>query len=278
MRRLGGTRRASGGALARFHGTGEAHGDQASVSLFPRHPAVVNATTIFPKSVVRASHSRRLFPSGEHQAKLGKVVLKGPWAGLPIFTFSLEERASCPTSCHVWRACYGNGMPLARRHRIEDEADRRAIFEALAVLCHEHRHTGLVLRLHVLGDFLDVDYATRWQAALIQHAGLHIFGYTAHKRTSFVGAIVREMNQAMPDRCAIRFSHESKGGWEEPMGATTHWGDSLPPPGIPCPQQTEKTLTCGTCGACWSEATRDRTIVFRGHGNPHVGGWRDRRK
>lgn len=264
--RLGGSKRPSGGDLSRFRGTSKAHGDARLAGLSPDHPALSEARTVYPKSVVRASESPLLFPSGHHQAKIGAVVLKGEWAGLPIFTFSLEERATCPPTCHVWSQCYGNGMPYARRHEAITDEDLSAVFNALDRLCREHPR-GLVLRLHVLGDFQDLDYAMRWADALRRHEALHIFGYTAWPRDSLIGLVVSDMNAEHPNRCAIRFSHQApEHGWEHKMGATTHWGDGLPPLGIACPQQDNKTLTCGTCGICWALAARDRTIVFRGHG------------
>ena len=47
--------------------------------------------------------------------KLGKRVTKGKLAGFPIFTVTLEERATCPRSCIHWDDCYGNNMMNATR-------------------------------------------------------------------------------------------------------------------------------------------------------------------
>lgn len=45
---------------------------------------------------------------GANNPKTGKRITKGLWAGMPIYTLTLEERASCPSYCHMWRDCYGN--------------------------------------------------------------------------------------------------------------------------------------------------------------------------
>lgn len=263
-RLYGGNSRSQGGSLARFRGTPHAHGDIDRASLPADHPAVSEGRSLFHKSVVPAADSHRLFVSGKNQAKIGGKVLRGPWAGMPIYTFTLEERATCPSSCYLWKACYGNSTPFARRHSLHNDEDWDAMRVQLDALCAEHPD-GVVLRLHVLGDFFSLSYANWWYCALGTIFNLRIFGYTARHPYSAIGREVRVMNQEYPDRCAIRFSYESTGE-DRFMGATTHWGDTPAPPGIPCPQQSDKTATCGTCGMCWSPSVRDRTIVFRGHG------------
>ena len=43
------------------------------------------------------------------------VVTKGRWRGYPVFTLTLEERATCPSYCEQWDECYGNNMPFGAR-------------------------------------------------------------------------------------------------------------------------------------------------------------------
>ena len=45
------------------------------------------------------------------------MISKGKWAGMPMFQMSLQERASCPSTCKQWAACFGNNMAFA--HRID---------------------------------------------------------------------------------------------------------------------------------------------------------------
>jgi hypothetical protein len=86
-------------------------------SLAPTHAAVREARTIFPTTVNAVDHPRvkRILKGGENSRKIGKRVTKGRYKGFFIFTLTLEERATCPRTCEVFGACYGNGMPYAQR-------------------------------------------------------------------------------------------------------------------------------------------------------------------
>lgn len=97
-------RKKSGGTMSRFLGTSH-HADEAQASLSADHPAVVNGTTLFPKSVKAPAESPQLLVSGVNNAKTGDRIVKGPWAGCKIFTLSLVERETCPRSCATWQTC-----------------------------------------------------------------------------------------------------------------------------------------------------------------------------
>ena len=56
--------------------------------------------------------------------KLGRLVTKGKFKGYKVFSLTLEERATCPTSCERWGDCYGNNMPFA--HRLQETCWRSA--------------------------------------------------------------------------------------------------------------------------------------------------------
>lgn len=231
------------------------------------HPAVLEGRTLFPTTVVDPRNSNRLLVSGGNSRKIGDRVTKGPWAGMPIYTLTLEERASCPSTCFHWQTCFGNGMPLARRHRHgQDLIDY--LRAELRDLQNEYPE-GFVVRLHVLGDFWSVDYVAAWAGFLRTFPALRVFGYTAHERGSEIGAALKRITDKQWDRFAIRFSS----AMPKPQGATTIFrkaeADNVPE-GIVCPMQTGKTDCCGTCGLCWSEAAKDKTIVFMAHGR--VGG------
>src|SRR5688572_2370267 len=123
------------------------------------HLALVENRTLFPNTVVTVTKKvpERLLVSGDNNRKIGKTVEKGEFKGYGIFMLSLEERATCPTDCFARAYCYGNGMQLARRHRIGD-AD--VFFDRLALEIAEllDDNVGLLIRLHVLGDFPSVEY------------------------------------------------------------------------------------------------------------------------
>jgi hypothetical protein len=105
-------RYAYGGPLRRFESIKP---KRNGIVLSPSHPAIRDGRTIFPTTVNEVGNPRlkRLLKGGENSRKIGKTVAKGKLKGFPIFTLTLEERATCPRTCEVFDACYGNGMPYA---------------------------------------------------------------------------------------------------------------------------------------------------------------------
>jgi hypothetical protein len=262
---LGGNKRPHGHSLSRFVGTAH-HANREGAALSVGHAAVTGARTLFPRSVVRAAASPRLLVSGFNSAKIGARVMKGSWTGLPIFTLTLEERATCPSSCALWRECFGNAMPFARRHAHGPDLIARLDAD-LRELAARHRD-GFVVRVHVLGDFWSIGYLMAWFRWVRDIPGLRVFGYTAHAADSDEGAIIQMANALWPDRCAIRFSVAPEAAIG-PMQATTIWrkaGSPWVPEGLVCPAQQDRTQACATCGLCWSPAMADTRIVFVGHG------------
>lgn len=217
------------------------------------HPAVTEARTLFPHSVVNAADSPRLLIEGKNQRKIGNKVIKGRWAGMPIFTLTLEERATCPVSCKEWATCYGNRMHWARRHRDDGTLTARLASE-VAVLSLKFP-AGFVVRLHILGDFASVAYVRFWEMMLANFQPLHIFGFTAHPIRSPIGKRLAKLNTE-GDRCWIRFS-----GNHGAMGSLVI-ADAKASVHVICPVQTGKTDCCGTCGLCW---TMQKPIEFVRH-------------
>lgn len=124
------------------------------------HPALVEGRTTMLKRVFAPGDVPRLLISGVNSRKIGKKVTKGPWRGFPIFTLTLEERATCPRTCTEWRSCYGSNMQYARRIEHGPEFERLLLAELEA---KQRAHpAGFVVRLHILGDFYSVDYANLW--------------------------------------------------------------------------------------------------------------------
>lgn len=227
------------------------------INLANDHSAVVEGRTIFPTTVNDVSNPRvkRLLKSGHNSRKIGKTVTGGKWSGLPIYTLTLEERATCPRTCQVWNECYGNGMPYAQR-LVHGKPFEAALWNELKALNAKHID-GFVVRLHVLGDFYSLDYVTFWQNALEEFYGLRVFGYTAHPIASEIGHAVHHLASIQWDRFAVRTS----GLDAEEMGSvvveaakdTDH---------IVCPAQLGQTSNCATCGLCWHSR---RTIAFLRH-------------
>ena len=146
------------------------------------HPAVVNSRTIFPKTVVAPHDAPRLLIAGDNQRKVGGMVVKGPWDGMPIYTLTLEERATCPTRCAHWTTCYGNAMPWARRHRGGPDLEKLLELE-VSRLSRTHPQ-GYVVRLHILGDFYSDHYTHLWHLWLTAYPQLHVFGFRLSRWSS----------------------------------------------------------------------------------------------
>ncbi len=124
------------------------------------HRAVVDGVSFHATTMLRDGKTTLRDPqadevvikSGGYSGKLGGVVTKGWWKGMPIYTLKLEERATCPRSCQNWRGCYGNNMPFAHRYR-HGAALEEAICREVYLLSAKHPR-GFVVRLHDLGGFL----------------------------------------------------------------------------------------------------------------------------
>lgn len=258
----------------------KAHGDDTTLSRFVKikgerkHPNrqphlpglekgfVAEARTKFTKSVKSVSEMKHLLVSGHSNVKIGRDVRKGKFKGYFIYTLSLEERKTCPSSCQHWQTCYGNNMPFAKRidHTTDDFLPR--LEKEIALLC-KHHPAGVLIRLHALGDFYSQNYVEFWMRMLRFHPALAIFGYTARDPSpSFhptIGHLIEEMNFRNKDRCMIRFSN---GGRAEMSTMTIRDKDSEHDGAFICPEQSGKTQCCATCGACWSTT---KNVAFMEH-------------
>lgn len=244
-------RYASGGALRRFESI-KPKGHR--IHLLDGHPAL-SGQSLFQARVYDEAELPRLLVSGHNNRKIGKTVMKGRWVGFPIFTLTLEERRTCPSTCQEWRTCYGNGMNWARRIKATPRFEDRLWAELAG---KQRRHPrGFVVRPHVLGDFYSVDYVGLWAEALVAFPALNVFGYTARLPDDPIGAAVRVLVERCFDRFAIRFS-----GSDEDRGGSVVVDDAAETNHLICPAQLGKTDCCATCVLCWQS---DRTIAFLRH-------------
>ena len=72
--------------------------------------AIKNSRTLFPNKVKSGQDGlgkTELVIKKSTNGKLGKKILKGKWSGMPIYTGTLEERATCRKTCEHWNNCYG---------------------------------------------------------------------------------------------------------------------------------------------------------------------------
>lgn len=228
------------------------------------HQAITSHQTLFPSTVIDPGESPRLLVSGHNSRKLGRTVAKGAWRGMPIFSLTLEERATCPDTCEHWATCYGNQMPRARRHRHGPELEKMLGKELHQM--QEMYPGGFVVRLHQLGDFYSEHYANCWGCWVAKLPAMRVFGYTAWPKDSKIGAALLKLRDEYWSRFAIRFSVKDPGPGDVGTLWTTPQADTIEG-GIVCPAQTGKTGCCGSCGLCWSEAFKDRWIHFVAYGH-----------
>lgn len=219
--------------------------------------------TVYPASVRDPEPGQPVLMCGGNNPKIGGDVLIGRLKGAKVYTLALEERATCPRSCFHWTTCYGNQSPFVSRWRHGPKLE-----EALRLHIQELARQGLLLvRLHMLGDFYSWRYLCLWADLLDKHPGLHVFGFTAHKRGTKLGEGIATLRGVYPDRFAMRHSN-ALGQWGS---ATIDFpterrfiGDA-----VVCPEQLDanrdspRGVHCGSCALCWES---ERAVIFIEHG------------
>ena len=247
--------------------------------------ATMNGRTIFQNRIKQADRqtmaASELLIKKSTNVKLGKRVTKGKWKGFPIFTLTLEERATCPRSCAHWADCYGNNMMYAFRYEAGPALETMLETE-LAELQRKHPN-GFLVRLHILGDFYSVGYVAKWAKWLGMFPALHVYGYTANqpnasdKTERAIGQALLTLLDHCGERWAIRFS----GNFDRSTMTANSADDSRAMDAVNdkqaflCPTQIsketgryaakgEETLVpdCGACGLCW---TASKPVVFITH-------------
>lgn len=197
--------------------------------------------------------------SGHSNVKIGRDVRKGRFIGYWIYTLSLEERATCPSTCQYWTTCYSNSMPFAKRLDHNHLEFLSRLEANIKRLLSTRGRKGILIRLHALGDFYSVEYVAFWNRMLREHANLAVYGYTARSRDSEIGIHIQALKMAHDRRAAIRWSC---GGAAVDCTVDIEHADDCPPDAFVCPEQTNKTRACATCGACW---TGDKNVAFIAH-------------
>lgn len=222
-------------------------------------PMAADATgTRFKTRVLDPDTVTHALTSGQNNVKIGRDVRKGRLKGYWIYTLSLEERATCPSSCLHWRDCYGNNMPFAKRMRHGPELEQKIASDVEKLLDVRNRR-GILVRLHALGDFYSVDYVRFWERLLDTHERLAVFGYTARGYSDPIGSEVARLRAKFGNRFAVRWSDGPL-----PFASTVSIASEAecPDDAFVCPEQTGKTQCCATCGACWSTM---KNVAFLAH-------------
>ena len=194
--------------------------------------------------------------------KLGKKVSKGIFKGMPIYTVTLEERATCSNTCAHWTTCYGNNMPFATRYKADDALLAVMALE-LEQLNRKHKN-GFLVRLHILGDFYSVDYVELWNKWLDKFDNLYVYGYSERKQNTPIGKALEILRNKYDKRFMVRIS----GDLETQTMAAISYDDKRALKQLEnkqafiCPVQEDKTASCSTCGLCW---TTKKNVIFITH-------------
>jgi hypothetical protein len=221
-------------------------------------PFVEQGRTKFTKSVKPVSAMKTLLVSGHSNVKIGRDVRRGHFRGYWIYTLSLEERKTCPSSCHHWSDCYGNNMPFAKRIKHDDPAFLPRLEREIEALLAKHK-VGVLVRLHALGDFYHPAYVDFWRDQLRKHPRLALYGYTAHEWGSTIGQRLQLMIDEFGKRAMVR---NSDGPRSTMATVPIVSAKDRPSNAFVCPEQTGQTLCCATCGACWGTS---KNVAFLAH-------------
>jgi len=228
--------------------------------------AIKNSESVFHahkvKSVLDGMGKTEKVIKKSKNKKLGKKVTKGIFKNMPIYTVTLEERATCSSTCEHWQTCYGNNMPFATRYEANDALTDAMEIE-LEELNRKHKD-GFLVRLHVLGDFYSLDYCAKWCTWLAKFPNLYVYGYSERKKNTPIGKLLDAMRNLFNERFRVRVSGDIySGNWtalsyDNPVAKKQLQEKKA----FLCPVQEDKTDNCGTCGLCW---TSSKNVIFLTH-------------
>ena len=224
------------------------------------HEALADGRTMYPSTVRAARDGTRWALKSSNNRKIGGEILKGRWMGFPAYTLSLEERATCPTSCLHWRSCMGNRMHWVDRVQAGADLEWRLERE-IALLAVKHVN-GFAVRLHNLGDFYSVEYVELWRKLLERHPALHVWGYSARWQVEsdpIAAALASLASDVGWDRFAVRLSNAPS---TTRSTVSVEHPNNVPADATICPEQIGRTESCSTCALCWQS---ERRIAFLQH-------------
>jgi hypothetical protein len=226
------------------------------------HKAIVNASTLYSASkfTIRdvTNYSQRVLKLSTN-IKLGKIVKKGKHKGKRILTLTLIERETCTNECEHYLTCYGNNMPFAHRFEV-NEAFMLRLESDIEYYVKKYPE-GILIRLHVLGDFESIQYIEFWNRMLHTYSSIAIYGYTRNHITSkyehirALGYKTIAVRNIHKDRFAIRFSNKL----DDEFSANSR---EITNEGITCLAQVKASVSCSDCTLCWASK---KQIAFITH-------------
>ena len=216
------------------------------------HNAIVNHTTLYSGSqfTIRdvTTYKHRVLKVSTNK-KLGKVITKGKHKGKVMLTLTLIERETCTNECEHYTTCYGNNMPFAHRFEVNDAFMQR--LESDIEYYVKKYKQGILIRLHVLGDFDSVEYVEFWNRMLHTYSSIAIYGYSRchmtskYEEISAIGYKIIAIRNIHKDSFAIRFSNKL----DEEFSANSR---DITDKGITCLAQVKTNVSCSDCTLCWS--------------------------
>lgn len=134
--------------------------------------------TMYKKMIQDVDSNVKILKSGKDNNKLNELVTRGPWSGSKILNVSGIERHHCPSTCHFWNNCYGNNYPFGHRFHIDNPKVQQKLYDECMALPRFFK--GYAIRLHVVGDFPNVEYVDMWRNILQDRKDIKCFGFTAN--------------------------------------------------------------------------------------------------
>jgi hypothetical protein len=174
---------------------------------------------------------------------------------------ALREGTDCPQSCRFLRNGKCGAVNFQGLRFIPDRAFFAWAEYQIRVLLRDHP-AGIVVRLHVAGDFPDDAYIAFWARMLRENPGLHVWGHF-HHRGSLRKLIEQRLNLAFPDQSCLRASEVDTGDLRAVTARSQadlkgtdavacpadlkHWvADASAPGGF----RSKRRSTCDRCGLC----------------------------
>jgi hypothetical protein len=238
-------------------------GGSRPITLANVDPAIVNAETKHTHLRRQLSETENVLKSGKHSRKLGSIVSVGEWKGFPIYSFALEERATCPSNREQWINCFGNGMsqPRAWRYAHGPELEEQLAKEFEILSSDPATSDGFVIRIHSLGDFYSVGYVKWWTEQFDKNPAMRAWCYTAHSKNTEIGVELQKLARAFPERFSLRWS-DCGDVANSILVVDPTAVDITKISHLVCPAQTGSKADCGSCAFCWSST---KPIVFLKH-------------
>jgi len=216
------------------------------------HNAIVNASTLYNASqfTIRdvSNYKHRVLKLSTNK-KLGKIVKFGKHKGKRIVTATLIERETCTNECEHYTTCYGNNMPFTHRFEV-NEAFMMRLESDIEYYVKKYPQ-GILIRLHVLGDFESIQYVEFWNRMLYTYSTIAIYGYSRNHMTSkyehisAIGYKIIAIRNIHKDRFAIRFSNKL----DDEFSANSR---DITSKGITCLSQVKASVSCSDCTLCWA--------------------------